>query len=87
MQFDFTSLITYVGFPLIGGLIVFVFKNIMLDKINDLEVRMREAVTEHQVRQLITDRYQPLENDLKEIKENQIKLLDLYMETLKRDSK
>ena len=48
---------------------------------------MQHVVSETEARQLISDKYDPLACDIKEIKEMQRKLFDLYVESVSQKTK
>lgn len=80
----------YIILPFVVGLISFAIKNV-LNRIAILEEKIQMTTTETEVRQLISDKYEPLLQDIKEIKESQFKQsekLDKLVEMiLKSDNK
>lgn len=89
---DLSILITYIVIPAIAGLILFIARSTLIDQIEslkmrlaDLEIRMRNAVSEQQVRQVIEDKLEPVCEDIKEIKEKINKQFDLYVESLNKN--
>lgn len=64
--------------PLGAGLVMFLIKNIYA-KLLDLDVRIRNAITEREVRQIVNDKIDPIRNDINDIRMKLDKLLDLYI--------
>lgn len=62
--------------PLISGVIFFMLGNIY-KKLNDHEERLRKAVSDQDVRILISDKIDPLKEDIHEIKQKLDKLIEL----------
>ena len=62
--------------PLIFGILFFLLGNIY-KKLNDFDARMRGAVTDKDVRILISDKIDPLKEDIHEIKQKLDKLIEL----------
>ena len=79
MSIDIINIVVYSSASLILTMGTFIIRNVLL-RIDSLEERMREAVTEQQVRQVLQDRYEPVLEDIKEIKEKLNKLFDLYVD-------
>lgn len=82
MNVDLSLLIIYLGFPAILGMGTFIFRSIF-KRLENLENKMSQTTNEPQVRQLIKDKYDPLSQDIREIKEMQQKLLDLIIKNPK----
>lgn len=64
--------------PLFAGIIAYFVRNIM-SRIEKLEQSLDTAVTEQQVRQILTDKIDPVKEDMSDIKDNIKKLFDLYI--------
>lgn len=79
---SFYDVVIYVGAPLLVSLATWSLKGI-LERIRNLEFEMQRKTSETQVRQLVSDKYDPLASDIREIKETQAKMLDLYLEFAK----
>lgn len=63
-------------FPLICGILFFTLGNIY-KKLSDQENRLRAAITDKDVRLLISDKIDPIKEDIHEIKEKLDKLIEL----------
>lgn len=86
MTIDLNTLMMYLGFPLILSLGTYVVRS-LLQRIETLEGKMSNTVSEPQVRQLLQDRYDPIMQDIYEIKQMQQKLLDLYLQVQNKENK
>lgn len=75
----------YFGIPIAMSLLTYIIRG-LLHRLNTLEERMQHTTTEPQVRQLLSDKYDPLAQDIHEIKEMQQKLFDLYVKSLEKKS-
>lgn len=53
------------------------------ERLRQIEVEMQNKTSEAQVRQIVSDKYDPLSQDIREIKETQTKMFDLYLELVK----
>lgn len=76
--------VTLIALPLMSGLAYHVVHNIMA-RIDTLEEKMKDVIAEPAIRQLISDKLDPIRDDLKEIKARLEKILDLYVEDAKRN--
>lgn len=83
------SVVLTIAIPIVLGLITYFYKTV-ISRINQLEERMQTTTTEPQVRQLINDRYDPLAQDIRDIKEYQEKLdvkldklFEIYVNSIK----
>lgn len=72
------QLITYVAIPVIGSLIAFVGRSIMI-RLDVLEDQMQTKVNEQTVRTILSDKMDPLKEDIHEIKETLNKFIEIYM--------
>lgn len=85
-----TQIFIYVIVPILIGVISFSI-NSLLKRISSLEQTMINTTTrmqtEAQVRQLITDRYDPISEDIREIKDKMDKMLDIYLKVLEKNTK
>jgi hypothetical protein len=79
----FNSIIIYVISPLIISIVTFTLKSIY-ERLARLEEKMQSKPSDLEVRQLLSDKYDPLALDIKEIKEMQQKLFDLYVQTVQK---
>jgi septation ring formation regulator EzrA len=75
---DLVQVFLYIILPLLSGLGSFLLKN-MYDRIDMLEKRLRDTMTEQEVRQLLGDKIDPVQDNIKEIKEKIDKLYDFMM--------
>lgn len=73
-----TEIILYVAVPGIGSLITYVLRGVML-RIETLEQKIENTITEEQVRLVIKDKVSPLEDKLDDIQEMVSKLLDIQL--------
>lgn len=64
--------------PIIAGLVV-VFVNAVLKRLDTIEVKTNQSVTEQQVRDIVTDKFNPLKEDITEIKANVKELISRYI--------
>lgn len=81
MDISLTVLI-YVAIPLISGVVGMFIRSILSD-ITMLKEAIRSATTEMEVRQLISDKLSPMQQNIEDIKTMQQKLLDLYLQDRK----
>lgn len=77
--------ITLVAIPIMSGIAYHLVQNIMT-RLNLLENKMKDVIAEPQVRQLISDKLDPIREDLKEIKAQLEKIYDRYVEDAKRNT-
>lgn len=91
MNIDLITVLTYAALPLILTMGSFIVKS-LFNRLDSLESKMASTTTEAQVRQIVSDRYDPLAQDIRDIKEYQEKLdskldklFDLYINTHKGD--
>lgn len=75
---DLSQVFLYVILPLVSGLGSFLLKT-MHDRIDMLEKRMQDRMTEQEVRQLLGDKIDPVQENIKEMKEKMDKIYDLLM--------
>lgn len=83
MTLDIASILGYIILPLVtasGSHII----NGLFRRIAVLEDKMQHTTSEPQVRQLIQDKYDPLAQDIRDIKEKLDKLFDLYLQDNKK---
>jgi hypothetical protein len=85
MTIDLTTLLMYLILPVVLTLVTYIARN-LLGRLEAVEEKMSHATTEPQVRQLISDRYDPLAQDIREIKENQQKLFELVMQVINKSN-
>ena len=72
------QLVISILIPLVGGLIMFTFRH-LYNKINHLDERLRKGLSQTEVRQLVEDKVTPIRDDIKEIKIQVDRLVDLYL--------
>jgi ABC-type protease/lipase transport system fused ATPase/permease subunit len=82
-------IVVYVVLPTVIGLVTFVGRNI-LTRIAKLEDQMHSTLSEIETRQIISDKYDPIIQDIKEIKELQVrqdlkldKIVEMVIQSLK----
>lgn len=80
---SFDPIIMYIVFT-IGIPVGAYFTRSLIQRIAVLEENMQHTITEPQVRQFFQDKYDPIREDIKEIKEMQQKLFDVYLTILAR---
>lgn len=76
----------YFVIPLVMSVGAFLMKSLwenQVQRIDSLETRMQHTTTDAEVRQLVSDRYDPLVQDIKEIKDMQQKCMDLIIQSLR----
>ncbi len=83
MELSISYVLGYIILPLIASFGSYLFKG-LFDRLKSLEVKMQDTVSEPKTRQLINDRYDPLAQDIRDIKEKLDKLFDLYIHNPKR---
>lgn len=76
-------LLVYLGIPVLTSLIGYIIKGV-LTRLDVLEDKMQHTITEPQVRQIMSDKNDPLKQDIIEIKEMQQKLLEMFISLLKQ---
>jgi len=77
------TILVSVGIPTILATAAYFMKNI-LQRIDVLETQVAERTTPVDVRQLLSDKLDPINKALEEIKEQNKKLLDLYINLVSR---
>jgi hypothetical protein len=82
MNVTLDMVLIYAGFPILVSMGTFLVRN-LLQRIDSLEEKMSHTTTESQVRQLVLDKFEPLAQDIKDIKEMQQKCLDMNIQALK----
>jgi hypothetical protein len=63
--------------PIIIGMVTYFVRGIM-SRIEKLETAVDSAMTEHQMRQILSDKIDPVKEDVTDIKNSVQKLFDLY---------
>lgn len=76
---DLTTLLFIVSAAFTGA--GFLIRSV-LGRISILESRIQDSMSEVKVRQLIQDKYDPIQEDIHEIKDKLNKIFDLYVKTL-----
>ncbi len=66
--------------PLIAILIGYIMKT-MVDRINKLEQKVEATISEPEVRTILNDKLNPIQDDLKEIKNSIKQLYDILLTT------
>lgn len=72
------NILLYVVLPPVLGTLGYIARTLM-QRINELETKMVEKVTEAEVRQLISDKTSPIQEDLSEIKAVQHEILQILL--------
>ena len=85
MLIDLETIVIYAFLPSVITMGSFIVRS-FVKRLDELEDKMQRSTTEPQVRQLINDRYDPLAQDIREIKEKLDKLFDMQLQQL-RDMK
>jgi hypothetical protein len=63
MDFNWTLVVPYLILPLIG-----ILGKLLLDRLSRIETKAEDSISESQARQLLVDKIEPLQDDIKEIK-------------------
>lgn len=72
----------YIIAPIVFGLVGYIMKT-MINRLDTLEFRMQETITEPEVRIILDDKLDPIHEDLKEIKHSLNQLYEVML-NLKR---
>lgn len=78
MEFTFVSFITYVVIPLFITMGSFILRNFM-NRIEKLENRSMEQITETEARQILSDKLDPVKETLTEIKKQIEKITEFLI--------
>lgn len=68
----------YVLVPLVTGLVAYIMKT-TIGRLDDVEKKASDAVSEAFVRRILDDKIAPIQEDLRDIKDKLDKLFDLYI--------
>lgn len=79
------STITYIILSGMGAMGAFICKSI-ISRVENLEGHMLTKITEPEVRQILSDRLEPINDNIKDIKDKIDRMLDLYIELSKHGS-
>ncbi len=71
----YIPLITF-SIPTIIGIIAFIVKVTIMNRITAMEEQLQESLSDQQTRQLIADKIEPMKEDLHELKSQLDKLFD-----------
>lgn len=77
MDLQLLHILLLVVLPVISGMVVYIMRNI-LTRIEELEHKSLEIVSETDVRQILADKLDPIHDDLKEIKDSLKQLYNLF---------
>lgn len=69
------AILIYAGLPVVAGLGTYIVKTLVLARLDTIEDMLPSKLNEAQVRQLLTDRIEPIREDIHDLKE---KLDDIY---------
>ncbi len=78
ISFDFLSMMP--GLITTGGLgmLCYIYRK-EVGRIDDLEIQATKFLSENQVRQILSDKLDPMKEDIQEIKQTTNKLLDIQL--------
>ncbi len=69
-------------FAIVSGLVAFIMKT-MLSRLESVEQKADQAVTSHELRQILADKLEPMHADMKEVKDGLRQLFQLYITEVK----
>jgi len=78
MDSSLSQIIMYCLVAVLTGAVGFIFSKIEA-RLTSLENRMLNTITEKETRQILSDKIDPLKEDMKEIKDSINKLMDLAL--------
>lgn len=70
------ALLLSIGVPVLAAIIAYVIRESVMNRISKLEEAYRHTISEERARQIMTDKMDPIKEDLKEIRDQVNKLFD-----------
>lgn len=83
MNFELPTILIYIILPSLIGMASYIIRG-LINRISMLEDKMLHTMTEIQTRQLLSDKYDPLAEDIRDIKDMQRKQFDMLYELNQR---
>lgn len=80
---DMLTIILSIGIPSLSAMAAYLVKN-LLHRLDNLETQLQSKTSDVEVRQLLTDKLEPINKALDEIKNQNDKLYDLYIKLVSK---
>lgn len=75
---NINEIIMYIIMPIVSVLLIPVGRYIFI-KLSDIDTKLNQKISQTEVRQLIDDKFQPLKEDLKDLKNQMDRIFDKWI--------